>query len=284
MTTDDFIQEDYREAARITLGVSDRVTITSVSSGSPADRAGLILRDRILRFNDKPIGVGKDAREIIGEMFEENEGKDVTLLVERTGKEGTEEHLIPVTPEPLCDYRILVDEGQDGVNALADGNNVILTRGMLRFVENDDELALVIGHELAHNSRGHIAAQTKNALLGRLIGATLGALAGGYGLGSAMADLGGGTAIAMFSQDFEAEADYVGVYYAARAGFDISRAADIWRRMGIENPAAIDLEGTTHPSTAIRFLAIGEAATEVQKKMENQQPLIPAEKDSEGIQ
>ena len=37
--------------------------------------------------------------------------------------------------------------------------------GMLRFAQQDEELALIVGHELAHNSRGHIAAKTANMAL-----------------------------------------------------------------------------------------------------------------------
>ena len=51
----------------------------------------------------------------------------------------------------VCDYPVLLGD-DDALNAYADGNNIIITRGMMRFLESDRELALVIGHELAHNS------------------------------------------------------------------------------------------------------------------------------------
>jgi predicted Zn-dependent protease len=43
----------------------------------------------------------------------------------------------------------------DAVNAFADGEKVVITKGMMRFVENDRELSLVIAHEMAHNAMGH---------------------------------------------------------------------------------------------------------------------------------
>lgn len=267
---------EYREAAVNTFGVSAYYpTVISVTRGAPAEKAGIMLGDQIVRLNGALIGTGESAVEDLPDMVMESEGEEISFLVRRSGENGVEEHTILVKPEPQCDYAIIISD-DDEVNAFADGNNVILTTGMLRFVENDNELALIVGHELAHNARGHISAQTTNTLLGRLIGASLGALAGPAYIGT-MANIGGGTARAIFSEEFEAEADYVGVYYAARAGFDIGDAASIWRRMGIQNPASIDLQGASHPSTAVRFLAIEETAKEIQAKLENFQPLIPEE-------
>ena len=40
--------------------------------------------------------------------------------------------------------------------AFADGTKVFLTRGMMRFAQSDEELALVVAHETAHNIMGHI--------------------------------------------------------------------------------------------------------------------------------
>ncbi|WP_456325224.1 M48 family metalloprotease, partial [Desulfonauticus submarinus] len=78
-----------------------------------------------------------------------------------------------------------------------------------------------------------------------------------------------------FSQEFEAEADYVGCYCAARAGYNVSKAAQLWRRIAATHPSAINLKGTTHPSTAKRFIAIQKTVEEIKQKIENKQPLIP---------
>jgi len=51
-----------------------------------------------------------------------------------------------------------------------------------------------------------------------------------------------------FSQDFEAEADYVGLYHAARAGYDIENAPYIWRRFAASDPRGIDAVGGSHPA------------------------------------
>ena len=78
-----------------------------------------------------------------------------------------------------------------------------------------------------------------------------------------------------FSQEFEAEADYVGVYHAARAGYDTRKAAYFWRRMAAAHPRAIGLQGTTHPSSANRFLAVEAASKEVAEKRAGGTRLVP---------
>ena len=54
------------------------------------------------------------------------------------------------------------------VNAFADGKKIIMTQGIVDYAKDDNELALVIAHELAHNDRGHLDAKKKNTLMKRL--------------------------------------------------------------------------------------------------------------------
>ena len=141
---------------------------------------------------------------------------------------------------------------------------------MMDFIENDEELALVIGHELAHNTCKHIEKTKMNVSLGRLIGAVL------TGITRVdMRDAGEIIGSGAFSQEFEAEADYMGAYYAARSGFGLSNAANFWRRMALKNPRAIHLRGSTHPSTAKRFLTIKKTLKEIQIKQDENLPLVP---------
>ena len=81
-------------------------------------------------------------------------GEPIELVVRRDDRNL----LVSLSPEPVCDYRAIL-AAQENVNAYADGENVYVTRGMMRFAETDDELALVIAHEIAHNAMNHIDAQ-----------------------------------------------------------------------------------------------------------------------------
>ena len=69
-----------------------------------------------------------------------------------------------------------------------------------------------------------------------------------------------------YSQEFEAEADYVGMYVLARTGTDLDGASFFWRRMAVENPGNIDSHSLTHPATAERFLALEAAVKEINGK------------------
>jgi predicted Zn-dependent protease len=145
---------------------------------------------------------------------------------------------------------------------------------MLKLVENDDELALVLGHELAHDAMGHAAKQMQNARMGMLGGALLdiAAAAAGANTQGEFTKLGGQMGARAFSQDFESEADYVGVYFMVRAGYNPKGVEQVWRRMAAENPTAINL-GLSHPTTPARYLTIANTRTEIEAKQSSGQPL-----------
>ena len=83
-----------------------------------------------------------------------------------------------------------------------------------------------------------------------------------------------------FSQDFEKEADYMGVYLAVRAGYDVSNAADFWRRMAIEHPGSVKQNYlSTHPSTPERSVGIERTVREIERKRSRGLALVPRRKD-----
>lgn len=78
---------------------------------------------------------------------------------------------------------------------------------------------------------------------------------------------------------FEAEADYIGLYLAARAGYDIETAPGLWRRMGLRNPyGLINAEYEkfgSHPRSPARVLALDAAVQEIREKQKAGLPLEP---------
>jgi predicted Zn-dependent protease len=105
----------------------------------------------------------------------------------------------------------------------------------------DAQLAVIIGHELAHANLGHRDKQTINMVLGMVGGA---AIDGGFALGGIYTDGTfarhlGRAGLYAYSVEFEREADYVGAYYAARAGYELAGAEDVWRAMGQLHPDSI---------------------------------------------
>ena len=260
--------QEWRVPLRNGFGVTERLTVLAVFPDSPAMAAGLTAGDQIIAINGKDIGVNKASLRRIVQLMDEYAGGTLQLQVDRNGSLVK----LDLTPIPTCAYPTQIIQ-DNTVNAYADGKRIYVTAGMINFAASDDDLALVIGHELAHNTRNHVDSKLGN----RLIGAIVGALATGV-IGVDMTQIGADVGGAAFSQEFEAEADYVGVYHAARAGYNVREAAALWRRMAVMHPQAIHLEGSTHPSTAKRFLAIEGAAAEVARKRAGNFPLIPEEK------
>ena len=266
--------QDYQGAwaprAVAALQLSDTTTITHVVPTSPAARAGLQKGDRVLSVGNTAIPVGREGSEALRKQLAAASSEALAVSVQRA--DGA--HDITVQPELVCDLGASVIVEGD-INAYADGKNVFFPWAMMRFA-NDDELRAVVSHEIAHNAMGHIEARKKNAMLAGLFGAladvamaTQGHNTGGRNT-LALIQL-GATA---FSQDFEREADYVGLYIMARAGVPLGGALDLWRQFAQINPSAIGY-ASTHPTTAERFVRLKAAIQEIDGKRVAGRDLMP---------
>ncbi len=140
--------------------------------------------------------------------------------------------------------------GEPSLNAGATSGKVFVTEGTVRFVRSDDELAAVLGHELAHLTEGHVsrgAMQNSLLSLGSLL---LGAIHPGVGLAAGQV---GKLFLNHFNQDQEREADRVGLYYAYKAGYDPWAAVEVMRRMAEEEPQTATAGFfSSHPSSLER--------------------------------
>lgn len=268
----DVIDENYHNVVRRLYGTEVQPTVYYVAAKSPA-RNTLKMADMVLEINGKKIKSGKAGLAQVNKYLadEKEIGKTTSFTIDRAGVQKQ----VTVTPKTACKGKAIVQENSQ-VNAFADGKNIIMTSGMMGFASKDSELALVIGHELAHNSRKHIESKQGNAVVGAIFGAVLTGVTG-----INMMNLGSGLGASAFSQGFEAEADYVGLYHTARAGYNIKDAPNFWRRMGAKNPGGIHLAGTSHPSTAKRFVALEQTVKEISAKRASGRALKPEEKSQE---
>lgn len=261
------LDEDMREAARAALGLGDRPKILYVVDDTPAARAGLEPGDLLVSYAGQPVPGGKEAAKSFSELYEHatRAGEPLSIGLMRDGQRRSVE-LVPVN---ACDYGVRLVH-RDTINAFADGDNVIITTGMMRFAEDDNELALVIAHELAHNTMGHIEKRKTNALGGLLLDIL--AASAGVDTQGAFTNV----AANAYSKEFEQEADYVGLYFMALAGNEIGDAPYFWRRMAAEKPSAVrDHISATHPASPQRFVSMKQAIQEIRQKREAGQPLRP---------
>lgn len=256
------------------LGYSDTLIIVNVARGSAAERAGLRSGDRVITIEGRPAPRGTAARdEALRRIAKPSTTDVVTVEVLRNGRSPAEaasapsRHTFSFSPEIACPFGLAVHR-DDAVNAFADGRNVYVTTGMLRFVEDDDQLATVMAHEVAHNAMGHSSGKQRNAALGALLGAIIdiGAATQGIDTRGEFTKTGANAGALVFSQDFEREADYVGMYILTGAGRSIARAPDLWRRMAQENPKSIIFAGS-HPTSAERFVRLDAAVGEIEQKI-----------------
>lgn len=256
-------------AAASALQASDTLSVSHVTPDSPAERAGLRAGDRVLAVNQATIPADRGALDALRRAMA-TLPEEVPVTVAREGAV----HQLTVVPETVCDLGARVTVEGD-INAFADGRNIIFPWAMMRFA-NDDELRTVVAHEIAHNAMGHIEARQKNALLGGIFGAiadialaTQGVNTGGEHTAGFMR-----AAAAAFSQDFEREADYVGMYLMARAGVPLDAGPNLWRQFAQINPAAIGY-ASTHPTTAERFVRLRAAIEEIERKRGEGAELLP---------
>ncbi len=255
--------KDYRPALASVVGVGDRVTVYQVAPGSPARAAGIQPGDVLSSVEGRPVASKKEALAAMDKALAT--GAPLKLALERDGAPLE----VGITPARLCGHGLLLKQNPM-VNAYADGENIVVYTGMMKFVQSDDELAAILGHELAHNTMKHIGAKRGNALLGALLFDLPIAILTGVN-----PNVGGQIGANAYSQEFEAEADYAGLYFTARAGYNIQNVPDIWRRMAVENPGAITM-GSSHPSTSARYVGLEAAAAEIEQKRKAGLPLRPA--------
>ena len=273
------LPRELRGAARDVFGVTDDVSVFTVVEHSAAWKAGVRPGQRLAAINGEalPRARGSDPRWTSGHDVERardrlerafDRGPVRLTLADASGTRD-----VVVQGETACDHDVLLFQA-DEVNAAADGDDVAITTGMARYAQSDEELALVIGHELAHNAMRHrerLAASTRLARIGGLLGSVLiGATTGvGVDLYSLAAR---GTKQTRLT--LEREADYVGMYFAARAGYDVSKAVSFWRRMGADYPSSTYTR-YTHPGSPERSLNIAATADEIGRKRSSQLALVP---------
>jgi len=223
--SEDELPRFFRETAKRDFGVGEKVRLVWVEPGYPAAEAGLEPGDLILEVD------GKRLRTAAG-LYSRHSGRigpHLDMRVERDGRAFE----IQVETRLGC-FAASIVLGADHVNAWMGGGRVTITTGALRFVESDDEIAVILGHEIAH----HILST-------------------------------GGRPF------FEADADYMGCYLAARAGFDISVAPGLWERFGRFEPFSLDRDLRSHPGSPERASSLEATIQEIRAKQMRGEPLWP---------
>ena len=158
--------------------------------------------------------------------------------------------------------------GSNAINAFCmPGGKIGFYLGILEKLKlTDNEVAMIMGHEMAHALREHSRERlAKNQLTG--IGAGLLSSILGLGdLGRTVMDYGAQLTMLKFSRDDESEADLIGLDIAARGGFDPRAGVTLWRKMSSASNKTPPQWLSTHPSGTDRI-------TEIERHLDRVMPL-----------
>lgn len=205
---------DERELAMREYRLGGGFGIVAVVPGSPAERAGLSIGDEIVAVEARPMAgfradlIGRKATYDRVEAFE-----DLLASALRSGlarlqvrRRGGAPVPVVLEAEPSCAAGRFVVMPDREVNAWSNGKYVAVSSAMMALIADDDELAFVVAHEMAHNLLGHNGG-----------GAVAARLLGGEGRAS--------------SRNRELAADALALRFVIAAGYDPDAAQELLDRM-----------------------------------------------------
>ena len=161
---------------------------------------------------------------------------------------------------PTAQWEFIVFDEPDQINAFAmPGGKVAVYSGLFQVAKTEADLAIVMGHEVAHVVAGHGAERVSQQMLaaGGALALQLGTrdmdskdqqlLMAAYGAGASFG------LILPYSRLHESEADEIGLTYAAKAGYDPRAAIPFWQRMAAQKSGSPPEFLSTHPSDSTRI-------------------------------
>jgi len=245
---------------RTTLIAITLAVVTVACSTNPATGK----REFNIVSESQEIAIGRQShQQILDEFGVYREKPELNRLVERIGKDIAARSERPNLPWTFT----VLDTPM--INAMAlPGGYIYVTRGMLERVNSEDELAGVIGHEIAHVTARHSAQQISRAQLAQF-GMVLGAVVAGpevlqqYGQ---LAQLGIGLLFQRYSRQQESQADLLGTGYMAEARFNpigAERMLMALQRLSKNEPSGLDRYFMSHPDPAKRVRDVHQKVVEL---------------------
>jgi predicted Zn-dependent protease len=165
------------------------------------------------------------------------------------------------------DWSVEVIDEPETVNAwcMAGGRMAIYTGLINKLDPTDDELAQVMGHEIAHALANHTAERMSIAMASQIGVIAVGVASDSPGRNMALAATAAQLAVLLpNSRTAESEADRIGIELAAKAGYDPRAAATLWQKMGAVGGSGPPQFLSTHPAPGNRQQRLGELAPQME--------------------
>lgn len=170
----------------------------------------------------------------------------------------------------VCDWRFRMSRDRD-LNAGAMGyGNIVLNRGIVEYAANEEEVCLMVAHEIGHHAANHVARGTRNQMIGALIGVAVAGLAAAAtgsnpssGATQSAAQLGATIGRLSYSKEQEREADYMAALILYRAGIDLDRARGLLVTMARGSGRMETTFLDSHPAGPERVAAWDRAVAEI---------------------
>lgn len=159
---------------------------------------------------------------------------------------------------------VLIRSGNINAFCMPGGKIAVFTGILDKLKLTDDEVAMVMGHEIAHALREHARERAAKTTLTNAGGRIIGALIFGGGAGELIGAAGGNLLTLRFSRNDELESDLIGMELAARAGYDPSAGITLWEKMTAASKGAPPQWLSTHPAGETRIKTIKDNLKDVQ--------------------
>lgn len=252
-----------RDEARDVFGLGEWPGVSGVVSEGPADKAGIRADDALIAINGEPTvprsptaKVRESRRGDYAQM-----GRLLTRLQTALAQGPVEIELLrdgrrittTLAPVMACASAIQLMPSKK-LHGGADGQMISITTALVDFAQNDDELAIIIAHEMAHNALRHRASLDEQKVSRGLLSI--------FG------------ANARKIRDTECAADHIGLFLAARAGYAIEVAPNFWRRFGRTYDFG-PFSDPTHPSGKERARAADATIAQIEELRTRGAPVMP---------
>lgn len=245
-----------------TLGLGAATGLLQSIAG--CQRAPGTAREQFIYLSEeKEMAMGLSAFREVLRQAPLSENAELNEMVHRVG-----DRIAKAANKPEYQWEFAVIQDDRTINAFAlPGGKVAVFTGILKVTKNEDGLATVMGHEVAHALQRHGAERMSRGILEQI--GQLAALGAGAAVGrpdaamAAMTVYGVGVSLP-FDRRQESEADYIGLRLMAQAGYDPREAVGFWERMSgcpraminklcFRSQQAIPEFLSTHPSDVTRI-------------------------------